>query len=391
MTAPYPQLDPPARSLLGPGPSDVAPSVLAAMARPTVGHLDPVFLEIMDQIRGMQRELLGTRNECTMPMSGTGSAGMETCFVNLLEPGDEVLVGVHGVFGTRMADVAQRCGAKVTLVEQEWGRRIPAEAFEQAIAGKRFKLIAVVHAETSTGVLHDMEPMRAIADRAGALLLVDAVTSVAGLPVRVDDWGVDALYSGTQKCLSCPPGLSPVTFSSRAMDVVKNRASKVQSWYLDLSMIGQYWGAERAYHHTAPINMLYGFHEALRIALDEGLEERFARHRTNSAALWAGLEAMGLELLVPPAERLVPLTSVRVPDGVDEARLRRQLLEQFDLEIGGGLGPLKGRIVRIGLMGSGSTRRNVTLCLSALHTALRTQGFRPQDDPLAAADAAYGA
>lgn len=389
MTAPYPQLDPPTRTLLGPGPSDVAPSILTAMARPTLGHLDPRFLEVMDQIRAMQREVLGTRNEATMPMSGTGSAGMETCFVNLVEPGDEVLVGVHGVFGTRMAEVAARCGAKVTTVEQEWGRRIPSEAFAEAARGKRFKLLAVVHAETSTGVLHDMEGLREVADACGALLLVDAVTSVAGMPVRVDDWGVDALYSGTQKCLSCPPGLSPVTFSPRAMDGVAKRGSKAQSWYLDLSLIGQYWGSERAYHHTAPINMLYGLHEALRLVLDEGLEARVERHRRNATALWAGLEALGLEPLVPLAERLTPLTAVRVPEGVDEAALRRQLLEQFGVEIGGGLGPLKGRVVRIGLMGAGSTRRNVTLCLSALETALRTQGVRPRDDALAAADAAY--
>jgi alanine-glyoxylate transaminase/serine-glyoxylate transaminase/serine-pyruvate transaminase len=375
--------------LCGPGPSDVAPSVLNALARPTVGHLDPAFLAIMDEVRAMLREVFGTRNELTFPMSGTGSAGMETCFVNLLEPGDHVLVGVNGVFGTRMCDVAQRCGASVTRVEAAWGRALDPAALRAAAGGKRFKLLCVVHAETSTGVLQDLGPLREIADACGALLLVDCVTSLGGQPVALDEWGVDAAYSGTQKCLSCPPGLSPISFSARAQEALAARRGKVQSWYLDLSLIASYWGSERAYHHTAPINMLYGLHEALRLTLAEGLVARAARHARNAAALVAGLEALGLAPRVPAHERLAPLTAVGVPDGVDDARARAFLLDHFDLEIGGGLGPMKGNTWRIGLMGAGSNRRNVTLCLAGLRAALADQGVGFPGDPLAAADAAY--
>lgn len=387
MAAPFAPLDPPRRVLLGPGPSDVAPSVSRALSLPTLGHLDPEFLGVMDQVRSMLRSVLGTRNELCFPMSGTGSSGMETCFVNLIEPGDEVLVGVNGVFGTRMKDVAERCGATVTTVETEWGKAFDVEAFRSVAGPKRFKLVAVVHAETSTGVLQDLTGFRSLCDDLGALLLVDAVTSLAGLPVEMDAHGIDAIYSGTQKCLSCPPGLAPVSFSSRAAEVLAQRTTKVQSWYLDLSMISSYWGSERAYHHTAPINMLYGLHEALRLALDEGLEERFDRHRRHASALVAGLEAMGLFPAVAAPERLAPLTAVQIPEGIDDAAVRAQLLTDYGVEIGGGLGPMKGKVWRIGLMGSGSTRRNVTLCLTALASALRTQGFTPKADPIAAADA----
>lgn len=390
MTSPFPPLDPPSRVLLGPGPSDVAPSILRALSKPTVGHLDPAFLAVMDEVREMMRGVFQTQNALTFPMSGTGSSGMETCFTNLLECGDEVLIGVNGVFGTRMCDVAERCGARVTRVEGEWGRALTGEAFREAAGGKKFKLVAVVHAETSTGVLQDLAPIREVANECGALLLVDCVTSLAGHDLRLDEWGVDAAYSGTQKCLSCPPGLAPVSFSSRAEEVLKGRRSKVQSWYLDLSMIASYWGTERVYHHTAPINMLYAMHEALRLVLEEGLETRYERHARNARALVSGLEAIGLEPRVPAAERLAPLTAVAVPDGVDDARARKFLLEEFGLEIGGGLGPMKGNTWRIGLMGAGSTRRNVSLCLSGLTAALTDQGHTVGGDALAAAAEVYG-
>ena len=367
---PFPPLQPPQRVLLGPGPSDVAPSVLGALAKPTLGHLDPEFLVVMDEIRAMLRGVFRTQNELTIPMSGTGSAGMETCMVNLIEPGDAVLVAVNGVFGTRMAEVARRCGAEVTEVAQTWGRAFTVDQLREGAQGESYKLLCIVHAETSTGVLQDMSGVRALADELGALLVMDCVTSLGGLEVELDAWGVDAAYSGTQKCLSCPPGLSPISFSPRAQEALAARKSPVQSWYLDLSLISSYWGSERAYHHTAPINMLYGLHEALRLVLEEGIEARAQRHRRNAAALVAGLETLGLEPRVPAAERLAPLTAVAVPEGVDDAGVRRHLLEHFGLEIGGGLGPMKGNTWRIGLMGAGSTERNVALCLAALRSAL---------------------
>lgn len=377
---------PPARVLMGPGPSDVAPSVLRALASPTVGHLDPAFLAVMDEVRDMLRRVFGTDNEFTMPMSGTGSAGMETCVVNLVEPGDRVVVGVHGVFGRRLAEVARRAGALVRTVDAPWGRPLDPEDVRRSVADG-CDVLCVVHAETSTGVLTDLGPYRAIADEAGALLLVDAVTSLGGVPVEVDRHGLDAVYSATQKCLSCPPGLSPVTLSDRARDRMGRRRAPPQSWYLDLGLIARYWGGERAYHHTAPVNMLYALHEALRLALEEGLGARFARHRETSGALAAGLEAMGLELPVPRESRLPPLTLVRTPDGIDEAKVRRHLLSRYGLEIGGGLGELRGRAWRIGLMGNSCTPRHVTLCLAALADALRAQGFTPAGDPLEAAQA----
>ncbi len=381
-------LDPPRRILLGPGPSNPAPSVLAALARPTLGHLDPLFLAVMDEVRPMLRTVFGTENELTFPMSGTGTAGMETVFVNLVEPGDRVVVGANGYFGERMCEIARRAGAEVVRVEREWGRALDAEAFRKAARGQEARAIAVVHAETSTGACTDLAPLRAVADECGAFLIADCVTSLGGMPVELDRHGVDAAYSGTQKCLSCPPGLSPVSLSPRALEHLRGRGKPVQSWYLDLSLVASYWGSDRAYHHTAPINMVYGLHEALRLALTEGLEPRFARHARNARALCAGLEALGLELLVAAPERLPQLTSVRVPAGIDEAAVRRYLLEQYGIEIGGGLGPLKARIWRIGLMGAGSSRRNVELCLAALRAALVAQGFRPKGDPLAAAASA---
>ncbi len=381
--------DLPERCLLGPGPSQVAPAVLSAMARPTIGHLDPEFLRLMDELRDMLRQVFGTSNACTLPMSGTGSAGMETCIVNLVEPGAKVLVGLNGVFSTRLADVARRAGAEVTTVDVEWGRAVDAEVLAKAAAGKKYDLLATIHAETSTGVLQPLAPLRALAERLGALFVVDTVTSLGGVPVELDENGVDASYSGTQKCLSCPPGLSPVSFSERAMARLAERKSPVQSWYLDLSMITRYWGQERVYHHTAPINALYGLHEALRLVLLEGLPARQARHAKNALALAAGLEALRLRLPVAAAERLPPLTLVSVPDGIDEASVRKELLDQYSLEIGGGLGKFKGNAWRIGLMGQSSSRRNVTLCLTALGQALRARGHRPKGDALAAAAAIY--
>src|SRR4030095_916918 len=290
----FPVFQPPHRLLMGPGPSDVAPSVLKAMSAPLLGHLDPVFVKMMDEIKGMLREVLLTKNEMTFPISGTGSAGMEFCCVNLIEPGDEVVVGVNGVFGGRMVDVAERCGARVIKVESPWGRIIEADQIAQALRRWRPKIVAIVHAETSTGALTPVEEISRLAHDAGALFLLDTVTSLAGCPVRIDDWQVDAVYSGTQKCLSCPPGLSPVSLSGRAMEVATKRKTKVQSWYLDVNLLAAYWGQERVYRHTAPISMNYALHEALRLVLEEGLEARWRRHQENHLALKAGLKELGL-------------------------------------------------------------------------------------------------
>ncbi|MBT8468483.1 MAG: alanine--glyoxylate aminotransferase family protein [Deltaproteobacteria bacterium] len=361
----------PERVLMGPGPSDVPMRVLEALARPTIGHLDPVFLQILDESQAMLRQAFGTDNALTLPISATGSAGMETCFVNLLEPGDHALICRHGVFGGRMAEVARRCGAEATLVDAPWGQAIDPEDVAQAAKKRPFKVVAIVHAETSTGVLQDLGPFRAIADSCGALLLVDAVTSLAGVPVDLDRLGIDAVYSGTQKCLSCPPGLSPVSFSERARRVLSTRKTPVQSWYFDLNLIGQYFGGERVYHHTAPVNMIFALHEALRLVLEEGLEARYARHREQANALRQGLEALGLELLVAETSRLPPLTLVRIPQGVDDRTVRTKLLADHGLEIGGGLGEFKGKAWRIGLMGASATSRHVELCLGALEEALR--------------------
>jgi len=358
------------RVLMGPGPSDVPTEVLAALSQPTIGHLDPEFLRVLDETQEMLRQLFGTRNALTLPISATGSAGMEACFVNLLEPGDHALICRNGVFGGRMAEVAKRCGAEVTLVDAPWGRAIDPDAVARAAKARSFKVVALVHAETSTGVLQELTPFRAIADSCGALLVVDAVTSLGGVPVEVDRMGIDAVYSGTQKCLSCPPGLSPVSFSERAREVVMKRKTPAQSWYLDLSLIGRYFGGDRVYHHTAPVNMIFALHAALRLALDEGLERRYARHRDEAQALYGGLRQLGLELPVEASVRLPPLTLVRIPDGVSDAEVRAKLLRDYDLEIGGGLGDFKGRAWRIGLMGASATPRHVALCLEALGHAL---------------------
>lgn len=372
--------------------------MLEALAHPTLGHLDPAFLALLDQLRSELRSVYGTQNTVTLPMSGTGSLGMETCLVNLLEPGDRILCGVNGVFGTRMCEVARRLGAEVSRlgaevsrVEAPWGRPLDPEDLRQGLKRGPFKLLAVVHAETSTGVLQDLTPLRALADEANALLLVDTVTSLGGVPIDLDARGIDASYSGTQKCLSCPPGLAPISLSDRAMAAVRARRTPVASWYMDLTLIGQYWGSERVYHHTAPINMLFALERALALVLEETLPVRFERHRRHAAALAAGLEALGLVLPVPESARLPPLTLVSVPAGVDEAAVRRTLLARHNLEIGGGLGQFAGKAWRIGLMGAGSTRENLTLCLTGLAEALREQGFATNPDALARAHAVLDA
>lgn len=359
---------------MGPGPSNVAPSVLKAMAMPLLGHLDPVFVRMMDEIKSMLREVFQTRNEMTFPVSGTGSAGMEFCFVNLIEPGDEVVIGVNGVFGGRMADVAERCGARVTKAEAPWGQIIEPAQIANALKNSKPKLVAIVHAETSTGALTPVEEISRLAREAGALMLLDTVTSLGGCPVRIDDWQIDAVYGGTQKCLSCPPGLSPVSFSARAMEIATKRKRKVQSWYLDVNLLASYWGQERVYHHTAPISMNYALHEALRLTLEEGLERRWRRHEENHNALRAGLKIMGLEIASQPGHQLWQLNAITVPEGVDEANVRKRLLNDFNIEIGAGLGPLKGKIWRVGLMGETSSRANVRTFLSALGQILNDSG-----------------
>ncbi|MGE5586767.1 MAG: pyridoxal-phosphate-dependent aminotransferase family protein [Clostridia bacterium] len=377
------------RTLMGPGPSNVHPGVLRALAMPTLGHLDPEFLGIMNLTKELLAKTFETANEFTIPISGTGSAGMETALVNLIEPGDRVLVCVNGLFGQRMSDIVTRCGGDLTLVEAAWGRIVEPEMVEQALKTRRADIVAIVHAETSTGVLQPLEPIAEAARECGALLIVDAVTSLGGVPVRVDATGIDVCYSGTQKCLSCPPGLAPITVGSRARAKLDARKTKVQSWYLDLTMLHSYWGKERFYHHTAPVNMIYALYESLRMVHEEGLEARFARHRLHSDALKAGLAAMGLRLFAQEGYRAPMLTSVEVPNGVDDARVRQHLLTRYRLEIGGGLGPLKGRIWRVGLMGHSCTQANVMLFLSALEDALTSAGHRVEPGAAALAAAQH--
>lgn len=382
-------IDPGQRVLMGPGPSDVPARVLQAMAAPCIGHLDPYFLAVMDETQQLLRSLFQTQNALTIPVSGTGSAGMETCFVNLVEPGDEVVVCVNGVFGTRMCDIVTRIGGNLIRIDAEWGQAIDPQAVRDAVKGKTPKVLAVVHAETSTGVCQPLEDLSAIAKDCGALFLVDMVTSLGGMDVSLDRMGIDAAYSGTQKCISCPPGLSPVSFSEAGVNVITNRKTPVVSWYLDMSMVSSYWGAERKYHHTAPINMIYGFREALRIIAEEGLEQRFARHRLNHLALVAGVEAMGLSMLVAEGERLPMLNTIRIPEGADDVSVRKALLQGFGIEIGGGLGALAGKVWRVGLMGHAARERNVFLFLSALETILKNQGVAVKSGALDAASAVY--
>jgi alanine-glyoxylate transaminase / serine-glyoxylate transaminase / serine-pyruvate transaminase len=361
------------RVLLGPGPSDVPARVLAALASPTLGHLDPEYLAIMDETRALLQQVFATQNRLTLAVPGTGSAGMEACMANLLEPGDDAVICVAGAFGARMADMAERQGATVRPLNVAWGATVDPAAVEAALkAQPRAKLVGIVHAETSTGAHQPLEEISRIVHDAGALLVVDAVTSLAGHPLDVDGWRIDACYSGTQKCLSCPPGLAPVTFSPAALEAMDRRKTKVRSWYLDMSLIRNYWSADRVYHHTAPVNMTYALREALRLVVEEGLPARIARHRQNHLALRAGLEAMGLGFI--PERSLCTLNAVHVPAGVDDAAVRGRLLADYGIEIGGGLGPFKGKAWRIGLMGASSTRRNVTLLLGALETILGGTG-----------------
>jgi len=374
------------RMLMGPGPSDVNPRVLEAMARPTVGHLDPQFLTILNDIRDQLQAVFQTRNKLTLAVSGTGSAGMETCVVNLIEPGDRMLVCVNGVFGQRMKDVAERAGARVTTTQVPWGRVFDPYHIEDAFdCCGPFKVVGLVQAETSTGAAQPIAEISKVVHAKGALLLVDTVTSLGGMEVDVDGWQIDACYSGTQKCLSCPPGLSPVTFSEAAEQVMANRKTKVQSWYLDMNMVRQYWGSERLYHHTAPINMNYALHESLRIVLEEGLPARWQRHARHHRALKAGLEAIGVSYLADPDHQLPMLNAVAAPEGVDEAAVRKRLLDEYGIEFGGGLGEFKGKAWRIGLMGESASERHVTSALSALETILRGSG----NTAVAAAKVAY--
>ncbi len=357
--------------LMGPGPSCVHDAVYEALSKKSLGHLDPYFIRIMDAIKENLRTLLNTDNTLTIPMSGTGSCGMEACFVNLIEKDDPVLILINGVFGMRMQDVAQRLGARVDTLEFEWGTPVVTGEVQSALMKKSYKIVAVVHAETSTGVKNPVQEIGALLKNSETIYLVDAVTSLGGIEIAMDAWGIDALYSGTQKCLSCPPGLAPLSFSKKAVAALENRKTKVPNWYLDLSMIMKYWkGATRAYHHTAPINMHYGLYQALQLIMEEGIDSVYQRHLTYHEELVDGLEAMGLSMLVAPADRLPMLNSVRVPDGVDEAAVRSVLLTQYKIEIGAGLGPLAGQIWRIGLMGHTARQENVSRLLTALKAIL---------------------
>lgn len=370
------ELNLPVRILLGPGPSNVHPRVLRAMATPVIGHLDPKFLEVMDEMLGLLRFVFQTQNPITLAVSGTGSAGMEAALVNIIEPGDAVVVGVNGYFGERLCEMASRHGAQVKRVEAAWGQIIEPDQVERALTGQRAKLVAVVHAETSTGVLQPIRPIAEVCKRHGALLVVDAVASLGGSPVPVDEWGADICFSCSQKGLSCPPGLAPITVSERVMAALGARRSPVQSWYLDLGLITRYWGGERLYHHTAPVNMLYALREALCLVREEGLEPRWRRHHTCSGALAAGLIALGLQILAPAGFRAPTLTVARIPEGIPDIEVRKALLSEHNLEIGGGLGALKGQVWRIGLMGESCTQANVLLVLSALERALAQRGWR---------------
>ena len=360
----------PRRILMGPGPSNVSQDVLAALSLPVIGHLDPGFLDIMEEVQEMLRSIFVTANRFTIPVSGTGSAGMEAALANGIERGDEVLVCVNGIFGNRMCDIVERCGGRLLKVEAEWGAPFQPEQIEKALEDFPAKMVAVVHAETSTGVLQPLEEISRMSHEHRALLLVDAVTSFGGAPLLTDEWGIDICYSGTQKCLSCPPGLSPITFSERSIEKIKNRKTKVPSWYLDMTMVEKYWGPERVYHHTAPINMIYALRESLRLVLAEGLENRWERHRNLGRKLAAGLESLGIEMLVEEGYRTPMLIAVKIPDGADDMAVRQRLLNEYNIEIGSGLGPLKGKIWRIGLMRHSCTKENVERVLSALEEIL---------------------
>lgn len=371
MSSAPPSFMPPSRLLLGPGPSPIDPRILQAFTRPTLGHLDPVFLKLMDDVRGMLKQVFRTQNELTFPVSGTGTAGMEACLVNLIEPGDEVVVCVQGYFGARMADIAGRAGGKISVMDAKWGEGFEPAQVEPLLKGKNVKVLAIVQAETSTGYHQPVKEFADLAHKHGALIVVDAVTSTGGVPVEVDAWNIDAIYTGTQKCLGGPPGLAPISFSPRAMEKLDRRKTKVQSWYLDMSLVRKYWGADRAYHHTAPINNIYGLHESLRIVLEEGLEARWKRHQEAHERFAKGAAALGLEFQVREGRRLPQLNAVKIPGGIEDKPARKELLEKHGIEIGGGLGDLAGKVWRIGLMGYGARAEVVDQALSALKALLK--------------------
>ncbi|HKQ89081.1 MAG TPA: alanine--glyoxylate aminotransferase family protein [Blastocatellia bacterium] len=389
-------LNPPRRILLGPGPSPADDRVLRMMSAPLVGHLDPFFVRAMDETQELLRYVFETNNRLTMSISGTGSAGMEAAVVNLIEPGEEIVVCINGYFGERMHEMALRAGAKPVRVECEWGGPVDLERANKVWRESNARVLFAVHAETSTGVLQQIAPLREIVDDRGGFLMIDAVTSIGAHPIGIDRNRVDACYAGTQKALSCPPGLAPVTFSDRAVEKIRSRKTKVGSWYLDTNLLTAYWGESsssgggaRAYHHTAPIAMNYALHEALRIVAEEGLENRAKRHERNHRALVAGVEAMGLTMAVAPGHRLWTLNAVAIPEGVDDARVRGRLLSEFNIEIGGGLGVFKGKVWRVGLMGAGSTENNVLLLLGALEKCLKDEGFKVEGSGVSAAAAFY--
>jgi len=367
----YTDLNTPERILLGPGPSMVPSRVLRAMAHPLVGHLDPKFIELMKEVQELLRYTFQTKNQMTLPVSGTGSAGMESTVANLLEPGDTIMIGVNGYFGERLCDMASRYGATVNRLDKPWGDVFTPEEIDAELKKKPAKVVAIIHAETSTGALTPLEGMAEVVHKHGALLLVDCVTSLGGIPLKIDEWDIDIAYSGTQKCLSCPPGLSPVTIGERAREAFHQRKTKVANWYLDMTMLEHYWGDERTYHHTAPISMNYALRESLRLVYEEGLEARYQRHRQNSQMLWDGLEDLGLKLIVPIERRLPSLTTVAIPDGVNDMEVRKRLLDEYNIEIAGGFGPFKGTAWRIGLMGYSSRKENIVLLLSALQRLLK--------------------
>ena len=365
---------PPNRILMGPGPSNVHPRVLDAMARPTIGHLDPKFVELMDEIKELLKYAFQTKNEVTFAVSGPGSVGMETCLVNLVEPGCKVLVCINGVFGGRMKSIVERCGAEAVILNMPWGSAIDPQLFDDTLKkNKGISVCSFVHAETSTGAKSDIKTLTNIAHKYNCLVIADTVTSLAGIPLLIDEWNIDVAYSGSQKCLSCPPGLSPVTFNERAIEFIKNRKTPIQSWFMDLNLILSYWSgsSKRAYHHTAPINSLYALHEALLILKEEGIENSWKRHKTNGEKLVSELDKIGLKPFVKEDERLPQLTSVSVTEGVDEAKVRMSLLNEYGIEIGAGLGELDGKVWRIGLMGYSSNEENINSCVRALRDLLQ--------------------
>ena len=392
MTEQIGELLPPTRLMLTPGPSCVDPRVYRAMATPIVGHLDPWFMEMMGDVQVLLRRIFRTENRVTFPISASGSGGIEAAVLNPLEEGDEAIVCVNGTFSERMALIAERTPARVTRVEAPYGRAVDPDEVRRAGKGKRIKFVGLTHGETSTSVGHRLEDFRKVADELGALLVVDAVATLAGMPLDVDRQRVDICFSGSQKALSAPPGMAPITVNGRVEELLRARKTKVQSWYFDLTTTMNYWGKERTYHHTPPISLIYGLREALRLVLEEGLETRWERHRQNQQALIAGVEAMGLELFVAnPADRLITVTGVRVPDRIEDVKVRRQLLGEFNIEIAGGFGPLKGKLWRVGLMGYSSQRTNVLLLLAALEKVLLDQGFRvPAGAGVGAAVRSYG-